>query len=377
MSFSSSPLLSSLYRWHCVTSTACHRLTFNACKSQYSLECFSEGEKSPYLTIFPSTEDATNDPSLSYKEGVGLGYRDLVINLQANGKNIEFYSSDTYISTQRGTLSPSGTSAPGLYDFTLKVAKPVWPIMAKILSTPKRRDAGGHLVKDDAVIYGLTLSVSDDGGETSPVARPSVDTTNPFSDALSSAAPSPLFPPAAAQAARVIENLQGRVALLEMELATLKASLVPEMTLIYVYGTLKRGFFNYERYLHPSSASYSGTSEFVSEAETVSPYSLVVAEHGVPFLIEGERDPMKVKGELFRVDKEKLVHLDYLEGAYVSGDWYDPKTIDVISSVDGKIHKAVTYISVGERGRKGLDNGTYEEYTKEMHNELYCPKEER
>ena len=342
MSFSASPLLNSLYRWYCVSSAASgggvHRLTFSEPAGLYLLDLKKNAPlKSPYLTIFPSTEDATSptEPP-NYHEGVGSKFKDLVIELKTNGKNVEFYHKDTYLSTQRGTPSSaststsSATSSPGAsYDFSLRVSSPSWPIMAKILSTPKRRDAGGHLVKDEAVVYSLTLSVSDEDERRSEASSPRVTQSfssldeaanqNPFAAALNSpsnrssassttSSSSLPLPPQAAAAARIIENLSGRVSLLEAEVAALKsASARDDKQLIFFYGTLKRGFHNYNLYLHPTAATYSGASSFVASAYTKDPFTLTVGDHGVPYMLDGlEEGATNVKGELFRVDKEKV-----------------------------------------------------------------------
>ena len=84
---------------------------------------------------------------------------------------------------------------------------------------------------------------------------------------------------------------------------------------VFVYGTLKRGFYNH-RLLESSSAS------FVAEASTRRPMRLVLGEYGVPYLMKDEdasKDaPMsRVPGELWVVDDEGLDALDVLEGVSV------------------------------------------------------------
>ena len=76
---------------------------------------------------------------------------------------------------------------------------------------------------------------------------------------------------------------------------------------VFVYGTLKRGFYNH-RLLEEKSASFVGT------ARTRDPMRLVLGEYGIPYLMpEGEASG-PVFGELWRVDDDALDALDVLEG---------------------------------------------------------------
>lgn len=78
----------------------------------------------------------------------------------------------------------------------------------------------------------------------------------------------------------------------------------PELTTVFVYGTLKRGYGN-NRLLR------EGKSTFLCEATSATPnYSMTV--RGVPFLSEG--GTQHVKGELWEVDDKTLERLDRLEG---------------------------------------------------------------
>ncbi len=85
--------------------------------------------------------------------------------------------------------------------------------------------------------------------------------------------------------------------------------------LVFVYGTLKRGFPNYPGYMR--------AAEFVGTCTTVEKYPLVLGgERWVPCLIDRPGEGAAVAGELFRVDDEGLRRLDGLEavgrpGGYV------------------------------------------------------------
>lgn len=74
--------------------------------------------------------------------------------------------------------------------------------------------------------------------------------------------------------------------------------------LIFVYGTLMRGFYNNERVL------YDGT--FLMKS-TIKGFDMYTNGH-FPMLVESD-DPEKiVQGELFLINKETFQNCDYLEG---------------------------------------------------------------
>lgn len=74
---------------------------------------------------------------------------------------------------------------------------------------------------------------------------------------------------------------------------------------IFIYGTLKRGFYFYDRYLGDDK------STFLGKAFASPDYSLYV--DGQPHMIKEPTDS-PVKGELFQVDEKVLHTLDDLEG---------------------------------------------------------------
>ncbi len=85
--------------------------------------------------------------------------------------------------------------------------------------------------------------------------------------------------------------------------------------LVFVYGTLKRGFPNYAAYLQ--------TAEFLGTCKTEEKYPLVLnGQRYVPCLLDRPGEGCVVAGELFRVDDRGLRRLDGLEavgrpGGYV------------------------------------------------------------
>lgn len=81
-------------------------------------------------------------------------------------------------------------------------------------------------------------------------------------------------------------------------------------TLLFVYGTLKKGHFNHARMM--GSDGLSGTAVFEGSATTCEAYPLYV--QGLPFLLNIPGTGHPVHGEVYRVDAVKLNLLDRFEG---------------------------------------------------------------
>lgn len=76
---------------------------------------------------------------------------------------------------------------------------------------------------------------------------------------------------------------------------------------VFVYGTLKRGFPNFDAHMQ--------TAEFVGAARTVTAYPLVIGgSWRTPYLIDEPGNGHRVAGEIFAVDGQTLALLDQLEG---------------------------------------------------------------
>lgn len=88
---------------------------------------------------------------------------------------------------------------------------------------------------------------------------------------------------------------------------------------VFVYGTLKRGFYNH---------ALLENSEFIAEVITKEKYPMVNFEEYFPYLINEVGVGHKIKGELFKVDDETFAKLDILEGY---PDLYTRENIKVIS----------------------------------------------
>jgi gamma-glutamylaminecyclotransferase len=108
------------------------------------------------------------------------------------------------------------------------------------------------------------------------------------------------------------------------------------MHLVFIYGTLKRGFQN-DR-LRPPAA------RFLACCTTVERYPLVIGGRWFsPYLLDDPGDGELVSGELFAVDDEDLTHLDRLEGTDLPGG-YRRIVLRVRSHSDRALREAFTYV---------------------------------
>ena len=95
--------------------------------------------------------------------------------------------------------------------------------------------------------------------------------------------------------------------------------------MVFVYGTLKRGFVN-NRLLCGS--------KFLGKARTEGKFALY--EAGISFVIEDEQ-VSKISGEVYEVDERTLARLDRLEG---HPSWYCRKMVNI--SINNKDLDEVT-----------------------------------
>ncbi|KAM7273828.1 hypothetical protein ACFE04_028492 [Oxalis oulophora] len=83
------------------------------------------------------------------------------------------------------------------------------------------------------------------------------------------------------------------------------------MTLIFSYGTLKKGFSNHNLM---QDLMKSGDAVFKGNYVTVGKYPLVCGPYRVPFLLNIPGSGQRVKGELYALSDKGLVRVDELEG---------------------------------------------------------------
>ncbi len=108
---------------------------------------------------------------------------------------------------------------------------------------------------------------------------------------------------------------------------------------VFVYGTLKRGFWNHH---------LLKGCEFIGAAATVPTYKMI--ENGFPVIMpDPEGKPLA--GEIYTVDDETLARLDQLER---EGSSYDRKLIDVtLPLASGERQPTKAFIYVGREDRFG------------------------
>ena len=108
---------------------------------------------------------------------------------------------------------------------------------------------------------------------------------------------------------------------------------------VFVYGTLKRGFWNH--YLLEGR-------EFFGTAATVPTYRMI--ENGFPVILP-DPEGKPIAGEIYAVDDETLARLDQLER---EGSSYDRKLIDVtLPLASGERLPTKAFIYVGREDRFG------------------------
>lgn len=137
---------------------------------------------------------------------------------------------------------------------------------------------------------------------------------------------------------------------------------------VYVYGTLKQGFYNYDVYLGPAVAL--GKAERVGAAQTAHPdFHLVLKkDRFVPCMYRAPAGDggYRVPGEVYRVDADALEALDILEA--VAEKYYLREEIDV-ELLDGERagETVVCHAYVMPVRDELLTLARVPEYTEELH----------
>lgn len=150
---------------------------------------------------------------------------------------------------------------------------------------------------------------------------------------------------------------------------------LPLDALVFVYGTLKQGYYNYDVYLKP--AVEMGKAEFVAAAKTGDPaFHLVLKkDRWVPCMYraptkadgyEGELDGYQVPGEVYRVDRDVVEALDILEGVDEAYYLREDIPVELLEGPDaGKIVTCGAYVML--RRAELLELTRVPEYTLELH----------
>jgi gamma-glutamylaminecyclotransferase len=124
--------------------------------------------------------------------------------------------------------------------------------------------------------------------------------------------------------------------------------------LVFVFGTLKRGFPNHH---------YLAQQTLLGDFETEQAYPLyLVGERHSPWLIDQPGEGMKVRGQVFEVDEQCLAALDELERIHAR-DGYRRQEIKV-SSQQGSVKLSVyAYLKPAHQlNKKAIRCGPITEY---------------
>ncbi|XP_057970036.1 putative gamma-glutamylcyclotransferase At3g02910 [Malania oleifera] len=133
-----------------------------------------------------------------------------------------------------------------------------------------------------------------------------------------------------------------------------------QRTLIFTYGTLKRGFFNHTLI---ETMALTGDAVYLGPRRTVEKYPLVCGPYRVPFLLNLSGSGDRVSGELYAVSSRGLARMDELEGT--SCGHYERLPIEVAGGIGddgGGVTCAEAYYAHGsyatelwkKSGEKGL-----------------------
>lgn len=122
---------------------------------------------------------------------------------------------------------------------------------------------------------------------------------------------------------------------------------VLEDNLVAVYGTLKKGYSNYNRFLT--------SSKHVGKGKTEDKYPLIIS--GLPYLIEQKGIGHNVEVDVFKVTDAKVKELDALEGHPY---WYCRKQIPV-KMKDGRVLNCWIYFNIAEKYKGQEVHKSYEQ----------------
>ncbi|RWW68092.1 hypothetical protein BHE74_00024406 [Ensete ventricosum] len=103
------------------------------------------------------------------------------------------------------------------------------------------------------------------------------------------------------------------------------------MALVFVYGTLKRGFPNHSLL---DDLIRDGDATFVAAGRTASAFPLVVGPLSIPFLIRLPGYGRSVSGDIYSLSPRGLARVDDLEGTHRGH--YERLTLAVVPGTSGR-----------------------------------------
>jgi len=154
--------------------------------------------------------------------------------------------------------------------------------------------------------------------------------------------------------------------------------------LVFVYGTLKRGFYNGKLLEGEATAALVGS--FVTQDK----FPLITDEYYVPYLLPTKGTGFNIIGEVWKVNQTTFDKLDKLEGF---PDYYNRKQIQVsptavqdgaagaaVEGGGGEVQEMKPWVYTMPAGRVTADllaKTMMPEYSLEEHLAKYVPKEKR
>ena len=116
--------------------------------------------------------------------------------------------------------------------------------------------------------------------------------------------------------------------------------LPPQLTNIFVYGTLKFGYSNHDRHLLDA--------EYIADATTTDKWAMIGKDYYFPYLLRKHAQGHHVEGEIYAVTDAQLKALDRLEGhpthyrkTPITVTTLSGKKLDVTTYTKTSIHKAL------------------------------------
>ncbi len=121
---------------------------------------------------------------------------------------------------------------------------------------------------------------------------------------------------------------------------------------VFIYGTLKRGFALHDKGL--SGARYIG------DVQTLKPYPLyIAADFFGPMMLDRPGQGLRVRGELFEIDDERLGVLDALENVGTEGSFRS--ALDVTPVDGGMVVSAISFFK-GDNWLNPIHSGYLADY---------------
>ena len=145
--------------------------------------------------------------------------------------------------------------------------------------------------------------------------------------------------------------------------------------LLFVYGTLKRGYYNHNVYLR--LAEVNGAAKYLGNATTREKFALkILGERCVPALMEEPPD-FFVHGEVYCISDDVLEAMDLLEGVAEGHYFRRQRTVQMqtnkMESLNSNEETCWVYMQTPKLKNTLNQNGpSYNSYTKDLH-KTYVP----